>query len=144
MKTFSVCSVSFSLSLTHTHTYIHIHSQFPSLHSSGYITVSEDSGCQYLLSIITKFSSIQFRCSVVSDFLRPHEPQHARPSCPSPIPRVTQTHVHWVSDTIQPSHPLSSPSPALNLSQHQDLFKWVSSLQNESTLHWLWGSHIVT
>ena len=40
----------------------------------------------------------------------------------------TQTHVHWVSDAIQPSHPLSSPSPpALNLSQHQGLFKWVSS-----------------
>ena len=36
--------------------------------------------------------------------------------------------VHWVSDTIQPSHPLSSPSsPAFSLSQHQDLFKWVSS-----------------
>ena len=41
----------------------------------------------------------------------------------------TQTHVHWVSDAIQPSHPLSSPSPpALNLSQQQGLFKWVSSL----------------
>ena len=40
----------------------------------------------------------------------------------------TQTHVHWVSDAIQPSHPLLSPSPlALNLSQHQGLFKWVSS-----------------
>ena len=40
----------------------------------------------------------------------------------------TQTHVHWVSDAIQPSHPLSSPSPpAFNLSQHQGLFKWVSS-----------------
>ena len=40
-----------------------------------------------------------------------------------------QTHVHWVGDVIQPSHPLSSPSlPALNLSQHQGLFKWVSSL----------------
>ena len=40
----------------------------------------------------------------------------------------TQTHVHWVSDAIQPSHHLSSPSPpALNLSQHQGLFKWVSS-----------------
>ena len=37
----------------------------------------------------------------------------------------TQTHVHWVGDAIQPSHPLSSPSPAaFNLSQHQDLFKW--------------------
>ena len=39
-----------------------------------------------------------------------------------------QTHVHWVDDAIQPSHPLSSPSlPTFNLSQHQGLFKWVSS-----------------
>ena len=42
----------------------------------------------------------------------------------------TQTHVHWVSDAIQPSHPLSSPSPhAPNPSQHQSLFQWVSSSQ---------------
>ena len=41
---------------------------------------------------------------------------------------LAQTHMHWVGDAIQPSHPLSSPSPlALNLSQHQGLFKWVSS-----------------
>ena len=41
----------------------------------------------------------------------------------------TQTHVHWVGDAIQPSHPLSSPSsPTFNLSQHQGLFQWVSSL----------------
>ena len=40
----------------------------------------------------------------------------------------TQTHIHWVSDAIQPSHPLSSPSPSIsNLSQHQGLFKRVSS-----------------
>ena len=45
------------------------------------------------------------------------------------LPELTQTHVHQVSDTIQPSHPLSSSSPpALNLSQHQGLFKWVSFL----------------
>ena len=44
------------------------------------------------------------------------------------LPESTQTHVHWVSDAIQPSYPLSSPSPpAFNLSQHQGLFKWVSS-----------------
>ena len=44
------------------------------------------------------------------------------------LPEFTQTHDHWVSDAIQPSHPLSSPSPlALNLSQYQSLFKWVSS-----------------
>ena len=42
---------------------------------------------------------------------------------------LTQTHVHWVSDAIQPSHPLFSPSsPAFNLLQHQGLFQWVSSL----------------
>ena len=43
------------------------------------------------------------------------------------LPELTQTHVHWVGDAIQPSHPLSSPSPTFNLSQHQGLFKWVSS-----------------
>ena len=44
------------------------------------------------------------------------------------LPEFTQTHVHWVSDTIQQSHPLSSLSPpAFNLFQHQGLFKWVSS-----------------
>ena len=40
----------------------------------------------------------------------------------------SQTHVHWVSDAIQPSHPLSSSPPAFNRPQHYDLFKWVSSL----------------
>ena len=41
---------------------------------------------------------------------------------------LAQTHVHWVTDAIQPSHPLLSPSPpTFNLSQHQGLFKWVSS-----------------
>ena len=73
-------------------------------------------------------SSVQFSRSVVSNTLQPHEPQHARHPCPSPTLKVHQTHVHWVSDAIQPSHPSLSPSPpALNLSQHQGLFKWVSS-----------------
>ena len=45
------------------------------------------------------------------------------------LPELAQTHVHRVSDAIQPSHPLSSPSPpAFNLSQHQGLFQRVSSL----------------
>ena len=44
------------------------------------------------------------------------------------LPEFTQTHVHWVSDAIQPSHPLSSPSPpAPNPSQHPNLFQWVNS-----------------
>ena len=47
---------------------------------------------------------------------------------PHQLLEFTQTHVHWVSDAIQPPHPLSSPSPpAFSLSQHQGLFKWVSS-----------------
>ena len=44
------------------------------------------------------------------------------------LPEFAQIHIHWVSDAIQPSHPLSSPSsPTFNLSQHQGLFKWISS-----------------
>ena len=44
------------------------------------------------------------------------------------LPELAQTHVHWVSDAKQPSHPLSSPSPpAFNLSQHQGLFQGVAS-----------------
>ena len=56
---------------------------------------------------------------------------HSMPGLPvhHQLPEFTQTHVHRVGDTIQPSHPLSSPSPpALNLSQHQGLFQWVNSL----------------
>ena len=78
---------------------------------------------------IFMLTPVQFSRSVVPDSLRPREPQHARPPCPSPLPESTHTHVHWVGDAIQPCHPLSSPSlPALNLSQHQGFFKWVSSL----------------
>ena len=43
------------------------------------------------------------------------------------LPELTQTHVYRVGDAIQSSHPLSSPSPAFNPSQHQGLFQWVSS-----------------
>ena len=76
-----------------------------------------------LLQHHSSLYSVQFSHSVVSDSLRPHESQHARRPCPSPAPGFTQTHVHWVSDAIQPSHPQSSPSPpAPNPSQHQGLF----------------------
>ena len=74
-------------------------------------------------------SSVQSSRSVVSDCLWPHEPQHVRPPCPSPTPRVYPNPCplsRWCHPTISSS---SSPSPPdLNLSQHQDLFKWVSSL----------------
>ena len=69
-----------------------------------------------------------FSHSIVSDSLWPHGLQHARLPCPTPTPGAAQMHVYQVSDAIQPSHPLSSPSPAFNLSEHQDLFQWVSSL----------------
>ena len=50
------------------------------------------------------------------------------------LPESTQTHVHRVNDAIQPSHPLSSPSPpALNPSKHQSLFRWVSSSHEVAT-----------
>ena len=55
---------------------------------------------------------------------------HSMPGLPvhHQILEFTQTHVHWVSDAIQPPHPLSSPSPpTFNLSQDQSLFQWVSS-----------------
>ena len=50
----------------------------------------------------------------------------SRPSFPvlHHLLEFAQTHVHWVSDAIQTSHPLSSPSPVLNPSQHQCLFQW--------------------
>ena len=43
------------------------------------------------------------------------------------LPELTKTYIHRMGDAIQPYHPLSSPSPAFNLAQHQGLFKWVSS-----------------
>ena len=81
------------------------------------------------------FSSVQFSHSVVSDSLRPHESQHARPPCHHQLPESIQTHLHWISDVIQPSHPLSSPtSPAFNPSQYQ-------GFSNESFLHIRWPKY---
>ena len=74
----------------------------------------------------SQFSSVAQSCPTLWDPMN-----HSMPGLPVhyQLPEFTQTHVHWVSDAIQPSHPLWSPSPpALNLSQHQGLFKWVSSL----------------
>ena len=72
-----------------------------------------------------QFSSVAQSCPTPCDTMDcsvPGLPVHHQ------LPELTQTHVQWVGDAIQPSHPLSSPSPALNLSQHQGLFQWVSSL----------------
>ena len=75
--------------------------------------------------VIVQFSSVAQSCPTLCDPMN-----HSTPGLPvhHQLPESTQTHVHWVGDAIQPSHPLSSPSPpALNLSQHQGLFQWVSS-----------------
>ena len=76
--------------------------------------------------IMQQFSSVQSLRRVQlcdpMDCSMPGLPVHHQ------LPEFTQTHVPRVSDAIQPSHPLSSPSPpAFNLSQHQGFFKWVSS-----------------
>ena len=71
--------------------------------------------------------SVHFSRSVVSDSLQPHGLQHTRFPVQHQHLEFTQIHVHRVSDAIQLSHPLSSPSPpAFNHSQHQGLFKWAS------------------
>ena len=88
------------------------------------------------------FNSVGFSHPVMSDSLQPHGLQHDRPPCPSPTPEFTQTHVHWLGDAIQPSHPLSSPSPpTFNLSQHQGLFQWVSSL-HQVAKYWSFSFNI--
>ena len=72
----------------------------------------------------SQFSSVTQSCPTLQpmDFSTPGLPVYQQ------LPEFTQTHVHWVGDAIQPSHPLSSPfPPALNLSQHHGLCKWVSS-----------------
>ena len=65
----------------------------------------------------------------MSNSLRPHGAAcQASLSIHHQLLELAQTHVHWVSDAIQPSHPLSSPfPPAFNLSHHQGLFQWVGS-----------------
>ena len=70
------------------------------------------------------FSSVAQSCPTLCnpmDSSTPGLPVHHQ------CPEFTKTHVHWVGDAILLSHPLSSPSPAFNLSRHQSLFKWVSS-----------------
>ena len=77
------------------------------------------------LKWVCQFSSVAQFCPTLFDPMdcsMPGLPVHHQ------ILESTQTHVHWVGDAIEPSHPLLSPSPpAFNLSHHQSLFQWVSS-----------------
>ena len=77
------------------------------------------------MSLIVSLSSAAESCPTLCDPI-----DCSMPGFPvyHQLPELAQTHVHRVCDTIQPSHPLSSPSPpAFSLSQHQGLFQWVSS-----------------
>ena len=75
------------------------------------------------------FSSVHFSCSVVSVSLQPNGLQHAGLLCQSPTPGALSNSYPSSRWWIQPSHPLLSPSPpTFNLSQHQDIFTWVTSL----------------
>ena len=86
-----------------------------------------------------QFSSVQSRSRVrLCDPMNcstPGLPVHHQP------PEFTQTHIHWVGDAIQPSHPLSSPSPpAPNPSQHQGLFQWANSLHEVAHAKSAWAN----
>ena len=78
-----------------------------------------------ILDSMVQFSSVAQLCPTLCDPMNrsmPGLPVHHK------LPEFTQTHAHWVGDAIQPSHPLSSPSPpAPNPFQHQGLFHWVNS-----------------
>ena len=85
-----------------------------------------------LIQVSVQFSSVAQSCPILCNPMNcstPGLPVHHQ------LLEPTQTPVHQVSDAIQPSHPLLSPSPsALNVSQHQGLFQWVSSLHQAATV----------
>ena len=88
----------------------------------------------------TQFSSVTQLCPTLCDPMN-----HSMPSLPvhHKLLEFTETHGHPVSDAIQPSHPLLSPSPpAPNPSQHQSLFQWVSSL-HEVAEYWTFSFSII-
>ena len=115
-----------SVQAVSTWPYLCWHSAFPDtglslkeLHKGSLVVSPVDAGVCRTFSSVAK-SCLSFGkpmdCSM-SDFLVYHQ-----------FLELTQTHVHWVGDAIQPFHPLlSSSPPAFNLSQHQGLFKWVCS-----------------
>ena len=107
--------------VVHTHTHTHT--------LEYYSAIKLMKSC-HLWQFGQTFSSVEFSL-VAQSYLTYCDPMDcSMPGFPvhDQFSEVTQTHVHWVGDAIQPSHPLSSLSPpAFNLSQHQGLFKWVSS-----------------
>ena len=119
------CCISFSCTVKWAcYEYTYIHSLLDLFFPYRSLQSIEQSSLCYTEVLIQSVS--QFSCSLVSDSLWPHESQHG--VVHHQLLEFTPTHVHWVGDAIQPSHPLFSPSPSVfNLSQHRGLFEWVSS-----------------
>ena len=131
----TICSLNWKIAIQ----YLYFGSHSYSLNSGTYPTsvfkklflslILAYSQNQYLNPSFEKgsvqFSSVAQSCLTLCDPMN-----HSTPGLPvhHQLPEFTQAHVHWVSDAIQPSHPLSSPSPpASNPSQHEGLFQWVNS-----------------
>ena len=86
--------------------------------------------CVYVCAL-SQFSSVAQSCPTLCDPMNCSTPGL---SVHHHLPEFTQIHVHWVGDAIQPSHPLSTPSPpAPNPSQHQSLFQWLNSSHEVAT-----------
>ena len=109
----------------------------------GYMMHSRSMGLSYLLGPLgwdvssmgsVPLSSVAQSCPTLCnpmDCSTPGRPVHHQ------LSEFTQTHVHWISDAIQPSHPLSSPSPpTFNLSQHQGFFQMSQFFESETPKYW--------
>ena len=89
--------------------------------------------------VSVRFSSVAQLCLTLCDPMdcsMPDFPVHHQ------LPELVQIHINWVGDAIQPSRPLSSPSPlAFHLSQHQGLFQWVGSSHQVAKVLEVWLQH---
>ena len=110
--------------LRNHHTVLHLGFHlfsFPAMEEEGSVFSTASSGFNFCSCCC----SVTQSCPTLCDPMGCSTPGFLVFHC---LPELAQTHVHWVSDAIQPSHPLSPPSPlALHLFQHQGLFQWVSS-----------------
>ena len=120
--TLKVIRINLKYKINHTLLF-YFTKQYHGLH--GWHSFLELSVRRVNFSTSVQFSSVAQLCLTlcnIMDCSMPGLPVHHQ------LPEFTQTHVHWVIDTIQPSHPLSSPSPpTFSLSQYQGLFRWVTS-----------------
>ena len=130
----------------HTHTHTHLNPKTNLLYYILFLSLTKSlfliiviNGFEHFIKVgIMLLSSVKFMMSVAQSCPTLCDPMNcSMPGLPvcHQLPEFTQAHVHWVCDAIQPSHPLSSPSPpALNLSHHQGLF-------NESVLCIRWPKY---